>query len=150
MKVCSKCGEDKELTEFYNTARGIGGVARTCKVCCRIKCNEYHKANREDNLVRMNRYRESHKEERKEYDDKNRESIRHRNRNWGRSNRLKTSSQTKALRALKKGIINRETSCSKCGSNYLVQMHHEDYDKPLDVVFLCKYCHMQRHSEMLA
>ena len=31
-----------------------------------------------------------------------------------------------------------------CGSEK-VEMHHEDYSKPLDVEFMCRPCHLERH-----
>jgi len=37
----------------------------------------------------------------------------------------------------------------KCGNrNKLnLQMHHTDYDKPLDVTWLCQECHTKEHME---
>lgn len=34
--------------------------------------------------------------------------------------------------------------CLECGSKKS-QMHHEDYSRPLDVMWLCRPCHMKRH-----
>lgn len=35
--------------------------------------------------------------------------------------------------------------CEYCGDTK-VQKHHEDYDKPLDVKWLCKPCHLNLHE----
>lgn len=35
--------------------------------------------------------------------------------------------------------------CSECG-NPEAQAHHENYDKPLDVIWLCKDCHVHLHN----
>ena len=34
--------------------------------------------------------------------------------------------------------------CENCGEEK-VQMHHEDYSKPLHVTWLCKRCHVKHH-----
>jgi hypothetical protein len=47
--------------------------------------------------------------------------------------------------AVKLGIIIKPATCSKCGVTCEVEGHHSDYDKPLEVEWLCKYCHIQSY-----
>lgn len=56
-------------------------------------------------------------------------------------------------KALNNGAITKPDSCSKCGVNYTftdgrsaIQAHHYDYDKPLDVIWLCQKCHHEWHK----
>jgi hypothetical protein len=35
--------------------------------------------------------------------------------------------------------------CKSCGVEENIEMHHEDYDRPLDVVWLCRKCHLSLH-----
>lgn len=55
----------------------------------------------------------------------------------------KDLARKKANRALLKGLIFKH-DCS-CGSTES-QMHHPNYDKPLDVVWYCKKCHEAFHA----
>jgi len=57
-------------------------------------------------------------------------------------------------KAIKKGILIQPTTCSLCGNTQEfkdgrngIQAHHCDYDKPLDVMWLCQKCHHQWHNE---
>lgn len=48
--------------------------------------------------------------------------------------------------ALRSGRLVRQP-CERCGATERVEAHHEDYSRPLDVNWLCKDCHAQRHIE---
>ncbi len=50
-------------------------------------------------------------------------------------------------KALRYGAINRPYYCSRCRRRKKIHGHHKDYNKPLDVSWLCKVCHGQVHSE---
>ena len=54
-----------------------------------------------------------------------------------------------ANRALRFGKIERKP-CSREDNNCSgrMEMHHEDYDKPLDVIWFCQFHHGQRHREL--
>ena len=55
--------------------------------------------------------------------------------------------------AIQQGIVQRRTDCEKCGSTETfkngrtaIQAHHPDYNKPLDVMWLCQKCHHEWHK----
>lgn len=55
--------------------------------------------------------------------------------------------------AVRIGLIARRAECEQCGATgcladgrALVQAHHDDYNKPLDVRWLCQRCHHAWHS----
>jgi len=49
---------------------------------------------------------------------------------------------------LLRGKIERKP-CENCGDP-VAQMHHEDYDKPLEVRWLCRKCHVKHHADEAA
>ena len=45
-------------------------------------------------------------------------------------------------RVLKTGRVQRPTACERCGTETgQLEGHHDDYNKPLDVTWLCRPCH---------
>lgn len=70
---------------------------------------------------------------------------RKRTRNQDPEFRRRESARHKARRAVKNGLIEKK-ACERCGSDR-AQAHHEDYDKPLEVNWLCPLHHSERHRE---
>ena len=61
-------------------------------------------------------------------------------------NNIKQSAQAIVAKEIIRGGLVREL-CSKCGAQKTVA-HHEDYNQPLWVTWLCRKCHGLRHAEL--
>lgn len=48
--------------------------------------------------------------------------------------------------AIQMGRVARPKVCSKCLEEGSIEGHHENYDKPFDVIWLCKICHCGLHK----
>jgi len=46
------------------------------------------------------------------------------------------------------GLIERKHFCECCGRRRILVAHHEDYFKPIDITWLCKPCHNNRHVQI--
>lgn len=57
----------------------------------------------------------------------------------------KANARSYAKEYLKRGKIIK-TACIKCGDENS-QMHHPDYDKPIEVIWLCRKHHLELHAE---
>lgn len=59
--------------------------------------------------------------------------------------RKKATARAYANVYLKRGKIKKEP-CRICG-DLKSQMHHEDYSKPTEVIWLCRKCHLELHND---
>lgn len=50
--------------------------------------------------------------------------------------------------AVRSGTLIKPEYCSACGTSGLIHAHHDDYDKPLSVRWLCPECHKERHDSI--
>lgn len=160
-KACNRCGVTKMLVEFHIGA-SIGGRNSICKECRKSDSKKYYEStaqrqrreaidrynrNRQKRLVQMREYHYNHRKERKEKlaTTDAREKVNSRMREYRKlpEVRRKDSARSALKRAIKSGKVIRKP-CSKCGGEKS-QGHHEDYSRPLDVVWLCRNCHSEIH-----
>ena len=139
MKRCSKCHELKPETEFYKDCRTKDGLKCQCKKC---HCKTSVETRDED----------KHRNQNKEYMRKAYKKNPDKFRSYWRMRSEKDSKKLKARSlinsAVKHGKIKRPICCEQCGAIGTVYGHHADYNKPLDVEWLCADCHGKRHRKM--
>lgn len=130
IKTCRKCGRSAEHYASITTA---------CKECWKLQV----KANRKE---KAEYYREF---DRKRSKTPKRKAVSVRR---TREMRRRVPGLMKAhnalFRAISNGIIVRPDHCSRCLISCVPQGHHDDYSKPLEVMWLCPICHAQRHKEL--
>lgn len=150
-KRCFKCSSDLRLSEFYRHPAMADGYLNKCKSCARADVRKH----RRKNLEKVRQYdrnrpnKAARIEQMKSYAKTPRgaEVVRKAKRAWRQKNRHKIRAERLARRAILSGKIHK-LPCSVCGTNARVEAHHEDYSKPLAVVFLCDKHHKRRHAEI--
>jgi hypothetical protein len=58
---------------------------------------------------------------------------------------MKANARSYANVYLKRGKLTKGP-CEDCGVEE-AEMHHEDYSRPLEVTWLCRQCHLDRHHD---
>lgn len=126
---CKACHSEKPETAFYASNR------TRCKECIKASV----RANRLENIDYYRAY------------DRMRASQPHRKANnfaqsheWRQQYPNRRRAQGLVQHALRAGRL-QKLPCLVCGSEQSVA-HHPDYDRPLDVVWLCQPHHKQAHA----
>lgn len=169
IKKCSKCQTVKPLDDFANHNKF--GKRYWCKACeidykiqrrkndpeYRKKYDDYqaYYQQRPEVKARMkaysqrpevkNRMREYQKKYSKTPEAKARQ-IEYQ-RKYRATNKLQTLARYKVQSAVRNGTLI-PTPCSSCGSPEQLHGHHPDYNKPLEVIWLCAECHYKRHRKI--
>ncbi len=136
-KECFKCKTIKPLAEFYKHSGMADGHLNKCKECAKKDVG----AHRAANIERIREY------------DRTRASNPQRraanvavNRAWRDEDKRRSKAHRAVSRAISQGALVR-AACERCGDPKSVA-HHDDYDHPLAVTWLCQPCHKQRHKEL--
>lgn len=87
-------------------------------------------------------------EKSKEWREKNREQYRKSVKEHAKKNPLKVRARKIVSYHVQKGNMTRPSKCSRCLKECKTEAHHEDYTKPLDIVWLCKLCHAEEHRKL--
>ena len=138
-KECFKCKTIKPLEEFYKHPNMADGHVNKCKECNKNDVTSH----RNKNLEKYRAY------------DRKRSKIPERikanlevNRAWRAEDSRRNMAHSAVSKAVRNGTLVRQP-CVRCNEAKAIA-HHEDYDYPLVVMWLCQPCHKQRHKELKA
>lgn len=154
-KRCTKCGTLKSLDEFHKDAASNDGRKTACKPCRCAATLEYEKTPKGKVNKRKSNARYSKT-------DKGRVCQKHKSRRYTQTEKgrycknqiikrqallhpEKISARSAVKSALRAGKLHRQP-CEACGDTPS-EAHHEDYGKPLDVTWLCRKHHLERHNK---
>ena len=132
MKTCSKCGIVKPITEFYKNHRTTSGHVNKCKDCTKSDVRKYRRDNpsvQERDRMRGSRQPAGYLREYREKYPK------------------KYAAHNAVNNAVRDGRLHKGSSCEICGSSFSISGHHDDYNRPLEVRWLCSLCHCRWHAE---
>ena len=139
-KLCTSCFVEKTVeANFYKHTQMADGYLNKCKECVKNRVTKHRDANIE--RIReydIKRFREN---------PKRKKQARHNIIKFRTENPEKYAAQTAVGNAIRDGKLKRQICC-KCGAK--AHAHHEDYSKPLDVVWLCPAHHAEVHKEKRA
>lgn len=142
MRACTKCGESKPLEAFYKHPFGKDGRMPKCAECTKAAVRENRQARIEYyRAYERTRAKLPHRvEARAEYAKRNPKKF-------PESDPVKRQARIKLGNAIRDGKIVRPPHCEVCGTpEDKIHGHHDDYTKPLDVIWVCTSCHALIHA----
>lgn len=122
MKTCSRCKQSKPYDDFYPDRRRKDGHRCYCRGCTR----EMHQERVNRGLVKRG---------------PRRPRTGAHSRDWRERRPGATRAHNVVAWALKTGKLVRPERCSRCERGGRIEAHHESYDRPLEVEWLCARCH---------
>lgn len=139
IKECCRCHEIKPKSEFRKYWKHDKYLCTNsdCKSCEVKRSTEYSKNHAQWRLDINKKYRQT---------PKGKEALKRRTINYRLNNLEKQYAWNKVQRAIRDGKINR-MPCQECG-NPKSDAHHQDYSKHLEVIWLCKICHVKLHQTL--
>ena len=112
------------------------------------KNKEWKENNKERALSATRKWAEEHKERvlflHKSWREKNKNKFK----GYYQKYRKKFPEKIKAGRLARDIVIPDDVVCSICGLHKKIQRHHPDYEKPLEILFVCRGCHLNIHKNL--
>ena len=149
-KVCRSCGIEKEINSgFYVHSEMADGYLNKCKECVKSRVKNH----RNDSVREYDRFRYYNNSDRKEYSktqskkwfNENKEKSKKSKLLWISKNLEKRKAHIIIGNSIRDGLLKKQP-CLICGIEK-TEAHHNDYSKPLKVIWLCKNHHAERHRK---
>lgn len=135
-KICFKCGKRKLVSLFYKHSAMWDGFLGKCKECTKKDVSLNYRAN-------IDQYKKYDTERNKR--PERRKAATSRCREYRTENPEKVIAHSLVSRAVKSGKIVKKP-CVVCGATSNLEAHHANYEKPLDVTWLCSLHHRHEHG----
>ena len=134
MKIhkCIECGEDKEANFYPNNKS-------RCKACCKKRSITIYHPRRTQKQAEY--YKRWYDERGRKRPDNYKDVIVL----WQSNHQDSVKASRKVLRAIREGLLERPVKCSLCGKPRKTNGHHEDYNSPYAVLWVCASCHKKIH-----
>lgn len=150
MKTCAACTKAKGVESFYKAPSNSDGLMGICKDCHkermrrnRIRNLDYYREYDRQRFKNDPKVRARHK--RYQQSSRGRRIAKQCKRRWAEQNETKRRCHIMTGNAIRNGLLVKQP-CEVCGDRQ-VHAHHDDYDKPLLVRWLCPKHHKQWHEE---
>ena len=153
-KLCSKCRTKQPVGCFCRDSKRKDGLSYNCKQCSNERVKKWNAENKAHRAAYMAQYYRKHEEKLKkrsgEYQRVNRERRNLYSKEWLKNPKNYELHQirVKVNTAIRSGRLVPE-GCRVCGKAP-AQAHHDDYNKPLDVTWLCPPHHAAWHRVFVA
>lgn len=147
LKQCFKCGAEKPRLEFYAHPMMADGLLGKCKECAKADVSANRKQRQDQySAYEKRRMRLPHRKQQGKAYSQSREAQQKKAYVIARyyaSNPEKRAAHIVVGNAVRDGKLSKKP-CQACGAEKVVA-HHEDYSRPLDVIWLCSQCHANHH-----
>jgi len=146
-KQCSRCREVKPLADFTKCPRYTGGYSTWCRTCHSAYSRERNKTNAAHRRAYWRAYSEPRREHIRAYGRQYcREHLAEFRARLNKVPRVVRNARERVYEWVKLGKLTKGP-CTVCGTTQgQIEGHHEDYGKPLDVLWLCAKHHSRLHK----
>jgi hypothetical protein len=150
MLYCNKCKIEKPESSFYPYR------PTRCKDCSKKATNDWNSRNIKKVKQSQKEWRRNNTNKRREYYQKwyakngrkrsihSRESMKR----WIHDHPEVHRCHQAVYEAINRGELTRPSKCCICQTAGKIHGHHDDYEKPLTVVWLCPSCHKRVHKNV--
>ena len=69
---------------------------------------------------------------------------------WRKNHRDEVNISQRVRTAIKNGQLERPLVCAFCGKVGRINAHHDDYNLPFDITWVCSSCHKKLHLQEVA
>jgi hypothetical protein len=136
-KTCSQCCINQPLENYYRSKENVDGHRHDCKRCVGFRTSKYRREHPGSGILSAKIWKGNHHDKIKVVSERYR--------------RLHPQA-VECARLVRVNVLGNRLAkpniCSCCGHSFEIRHihgHHRDYSKPLDVTWLCHWCHIALH-----